>query len=341
MGVFTSAERVRMTPAFPFVIVSFRDRAIVRVSTIASSGRGVYGPRRGRGRPRQIAAPRRRSSLTLARGALRRCSRTRGRQQGRRAVAAAAAAAACAAARPSCRLRPDNAVIERFGRRRRPMRPRSPGAANAGAAVRQPALAGRADAHDALEDDASGADRQVFEGVDALRRRRGARATSRCTGATSSCSNRTAAKDGAAGGEVQSRAGVRVGRGCTGRDGGLRAAAVRRRPAALRAADALATTDSFDGSWHFCRLAYSGGAWSTDYPDADYNFSTRLSELTKTTVSRTPGGRRAPAHRPAHRRRAVSVRVRDAVAGRIALLQRGGRRPDPPVPAQRRLPLVR
>ena len=57
---------------------------------------------------------------------------------------------------------------------------------------------------------------------------------------------------------------------------------------------ALATNDSFDGSWHFCRLAYSGGAWSTDYPDADYNFSTRLSELTKTTVSRTPAGEVRP-----------------------------------------------
>ena len=55
-------------------------------------------------------------------------------------------------------------------------------------------------------------------------------------------------------------------------------------------AEALATSDSFDGSWNFCRLAYSGRAWSTDYPDADYNFSTRLSELTKTTVSRTPAG---------------------------------------------------
>jgi hypothetical protein len=54
--------------------------------------------------------------------------------------------------------------------------------------------------------------------------------------------------------------------------------------------DALATADSFDGSWNFCRLAYRGGAWATDYPDADYNFSTRLSELTKTTVSRTPTG---------------------------------------------------
>jgi hypothetical protein len=53
---------------------------------------------------------------------------------------------------------------------------------------------------------------------------------------------------------------------------------------------ALATTDSFDGDWHFCRLAYQGRAWATDYPDADYNFSTRLSELTKTHVSKDPSG---------------------------------------------------
>jgi len=52
---------------------------------------------------------------------------------------------------------------------------------------------------------------------------------------------------------------------------------------------AVATSDSFDGAWHFCRLAYRGRAWATDYPDADYNFSTRLSELTKITVSRTAG----------------------------------------------------
>ena len=56
----------------------------------------------------------------------------------------------------------------------------------------------------------------------------------------------------------------------------------------------LATADSFDGSWHFCRLAYSGRAWATDYPDADYNFSTRLAELTKTAVSRTPDGEVRP-----------------------------------------------
>lgn len=60
------------------------------------------------------------------------------------------------------------------------------------------------------------------------------------------------------------------------------------------AAPAAATAESFDGSWQFCRLAYSGRAWATDYPDADYNFSTRLSELTKVTVSKTPGGQPRP-----------------------------------------------
>ena len=59
-------------------------------------------------------------------------------------------------------------------------------------------------------------------------------------------------------------------------------------------AAALATNDSFDGSWQFCRLAYNGRAWATDYPDADYNFSTRLSELTKIAVSKSPGGEVRP-----------------------------------------------
>ena len=53
---------------------------------------------------------------------------------------------------------------------------------------------------------------------------------------------------------------------------------------------ALATPESFDGAWHLCRLAYQGRAWATDYPDADYNFSTRLSELTKTSVSKAANG---------------------------------------------------
>ena len=52
----------------------------------------------------------------------------------------------------------------------------------------------------------------------------------------------------------------------------------------------LATPESFDGGWQFCRLAYRGRAWATDYPDADYNFSIRLSELTKTAVSRAANG---------------------------------------------------
>jgi hypothetical protein len=57
---------------------------------------------------------------------------------------------------------------------------------------------------------------------------------------------------------------------------------------------AVATSDDVDGAWHFCRLAYSGRAWATDYPDADYNYSTRVSELTKTTVGRSPGGEVKP-----------------------------------------------
>ena len=57
------------------------------------------------------------------------------------------------------------------------------------------------------------------------------------------------------------------------------------------------TVASFDGGFNFCRLMYTsdrreqgGSGWSTDYPDADINFSTRLGELTKTTISRQPGG---------------------------------------------------
>jgi hypothetical protein len=54
---------------------------------------------------------------------------------------------------------------------------------------------------------------------------------------------------------------------------------------------------SFDGKFHFCRLMYTsvrfeegGSGWSTDYWDADLNFSTRLGELTKTTISRQANG---------------------------------------------------
>jgi uncharacterized protein DUF4159 len=55
--------------------------------------------------------------------------------------------------------------------------------------------------------------------------------------------------------------------------------------------------DSYDGAFSFCRGMYSvvrrepgGQGWSTDYPDADVNFSIRFSELTKARVSRQPTG---------------------------------------------------
>ena len=53
----------------------------------------------------------------------------------------------------------------------------------------------------------------------------------------------------------------------------------------------LATPKDFDGLFHWCRVMYrqspdgAGGSWRTDFPRADINFSIRLSELTKTTVS--------------------------------------------------------
>ena len=55
--------------------------------------------------------------------------------------------------------------------------------------------------------------------------------------------------------------------------------------------------DSFDGSFNFCRGMYDndrrepgGMGWWTDYPDADINFSIRLSELTKVHVSKQSDG---------------------------------------------------
>jgi hypothetical protein len=67
---------------------------------------------------------------------------------------------------------------------------------------------------------------------------------------------------------------------------------MRRVPPRLPTSDA-----SFDGGFTFCRLMYSsqwreagGQGWSTDYPDADINFSIRFAELTKTWVSRQPSG---------------------------------------------------
>ena len=68
------------------------------------------------------------------------------------------------------------------------------------------------------------------------------------------------------------------------------------------------TVESFDGGFNFCRLIYTsdrredgGSGWSTDYWDADINFTTRLGELTKTTISRRKDGQ------PNH----LSVRIAD------------------------------
>jgi hypothetical protein len=55
----------------------------------------------------------------------------------------------------------------------------------------------------------------------------------------------------------------------------------------------FAGDDTFGHGFNFCRGIYTSGrreaggqGWSTDYPDAELNFSIRLSELTKTRVSR-------------------------------------------------------
>lgn len=55
----------------------------------------------------------------------------------------------------------------------------------------------------------------------------------------------------------------------------------------------LPRVDTYDGAFSFCRGMYtqyrgepSGSGWSTDYPDADVNFSIRMSELTKAPVGK-------------------------------------------------------
>ena len=55
--------------------------------------------------------------------------------------------------------------------------------------------------------------------------------------------------------------------------------------------------EMYDGGFQFCRGMFnsdrreaSGSGWSTDYPDADVNFSIRFAELTKTRVSKQPSG---------------------------------------------------
>jgi hypothetical protein len=107
----------------------------------------------------------------------------------------------------------------------------------------------------------------------------------------------------------------------------------------------MATDASFDGSWNFCRGMYEsvrreplGQGWRTDYPDADINFSIRLSELTKTRVSRQAGGQ------PNH----LVVRLTDDElfvhrdgGHRHGWLQRRRGRASARVPAEGRLPVGR
>ena len=55
------------------------------------------------------------------------------------------------------------------------------------------------------------------------------------------------------------------------------------------------TAHSFQGEFNFCRAAFPSNrrekrGWDTDYPGAEINFSVRLAELTKTRVTRQPGG---------------------------------------------------
>ena len=58
----------------------------------------------------------------------------------------------------------------------------------------------------------------------------------------------------------------------------------------------MATAESFDGAFNFCRIIFSqsydgdGGNWSVDYPRADINLSIRLAELTRTRISRDSSG---------------------------------------------------
>ena len=77
-------------------------------------------------------------------------------------------------------------------------------------------------------------------------------------------------------------AGMAVAQGRRRGFGGFRGVAVKK-----------ATLDDFDGNFLFCRIAFrnasdgDGDGWFVDYPRADINLTFRLSELTKTTVTRS------------------------------------------------------
>ena len=72
--------------------------------------------------------------------------------------------------------------------------------------------------------------------------------------------------------------------------------AQRRRGGRFGAALRMPTAESFDGGFNFCRIMFDrssagdGSSWGVDYPRADTNLSVRLSELTKTRISRDGSG---------------------------------------------------
>src|SRR3954454_985442 len=62
-----------------------------------------------------------------------------------------------------------------------------------------------------------------------------------------------------------------------------------------RGMQSIANPD-YDGAFMFCRIMFrnaangDGGGWAVDWPRADENLSFRLSELTRTSVSRSAAG---------------------------------------------------
>jgi len=59
----------------------------------------------------------------------------------------------------------------------------------------------------------------------------------------------------------------------------------------------FADANTFGHGFNYCRVMYTsnrreagGQGWSTDFPDAERNFSKRLAELTKMRVSKDPSG---------------------------------------------------
>src|SRR5215217_8111271 len=63
----------------------------------------------------------------------------------------------------------------------------------------------------------------------------------------------------------------------------------------------LPNGNSFQGAFNFCRVMFTSNrrekrGWDTDYPGADINFSVRLSELTRTRITRQSHHRGQPEH---------------------------------------------